>query len=143
MFLLAWSRGRWWTVAPSTLWLERWFSILCYACGAVAYSFIRRVVGNAPFCSAFGTVTKASVRETINTTYFSGRTYTAVKSLYTVARKKKPAETLQDVSRWIAKNTVRMKSDQFQNSWVPKGPREEYQIDMFGYNHKQSEKLRV
>ena len=67
MFLLAWSRGRWWTVAPSTLWLERWFSILCYACGAVAYSCIRRVVGNAPFCSAFGTVAKASVRETINT----------------------------------------------------------------------------
>ena len=84
-----------------------------------------------------------SVEETINTTYSSGRTYTAVKSLFLDARKKNPDVTLEDVRRWIAKNIVRTKNYKFQNSWVPKGPREEYQIDMFEYKYKQPEKRRV
>lgn len=84
-----------------------------------------------------------SVEETINDTYFSNRTYTATKSLYQDAHKKNPAVTQEDVRRWIAKNIVRTKNYKFQNSWVPKGPKEEFQIDMFEYKYKQPEKLRV
>ncbi len=87
--------------------------------------------------------TMPSVEEAINDTYFSGRTYTAVKSLFLDARKKNADVTQDDVRRWIAQHVVRTKNYKFQNSWVPKGPREEYQIDMFEYKYKQPEKRRV
>jgi hypothetical protein len=51
--------------------------------------------------------------------------------------------TLDDVNKWIAKNIVRTKNYKFQNSWVAKGPREEYHIDMFEYKYKQPKKSRV
>ena len=61
-----------------------------------------------------------SVEDTINTTYFGGRIYTAAKSLYLDARKKNADVTLDDVNKWIAKNIVRTKNYKFQNSCVEK-----------------------
>ena len=43
-----------------------------------------------------------SAEDTINTTYFGGRIYTAAKSLYLDARKKNADVTLDDVNKWIA-----------------------------------------
>jgi transposase InsO family protein len=84
-----------------------------------------------------------TVEETISDTYFGERTYTAEKTLYADARKKNPDVTLDDVKAWIAKNIVRTKNYKFQNSWVPKGPKEEFQMDMFEYKYKQPQKQRV
>ena len=63
--------------------------------------------------------TMPSVEEAINDTYFSGRTYTAVKPLFLDARKKNADVTQEGVRRWIAQHVVRTKNYKFQNSWVP------------------------
>ena len=84
-----------------------------------------------------------TVEETTSDTYFGSRTYTALRSLYLDARKKNPDVTMEDVQRWANKSVVRTKNYKFQNSWVPKGPGEEFQMDMFMCNYKQHEKAPV
>ena len=84
-----------------------------------------------------------TVEETISDTYFGSRTCTALRSLYLDARKKNPDVTLEDAQRLANKNIVRTKNYKFQNSWVPKGRGEEFQMDMFMYKYKQPEKAPV
>lgn len=81
--------------------------------------------------------------ETISDTYSGPKTYTAFKSLYLDARKKDPSITMDDVRKWARENVVPTKNYKFQNSWVAKGPKEEFQIDIFEYKYKQPPKARV
>jgi len=84
-----------------------------------------------------------TAEETIEELYFGPRTYTAKKQLYFDARKKNRAVTIEDVTRWIDKNVLRTKGYKHQNSWIPKGPGEEFQMDMFMYKYKQPDKVLV
>jgi len=74
-----------------------------------------------------------SKEETINNTYFSDKGYGAISTLFRDAKKKDPSISFGDVKSWVSKNIVRTKNYKFQNSWVPKGPLEELQIDVFWY----------
>ena len=80
---------------------------------------------------------------TIEELYFGNRTCTTKRALYFDARKKNKAATMEDVTRWIDKNITRTKGYKHQNSWIPKGPGEEFQMDMFRYKYKQPDKALV
>jgi len=84
-----------------------------------------------------------TAEETIEELYFGSRTYTAKKQLYFDARKKNKDVTMEDVTRWIDKHVLRTKGYKHQNSWIPKGPGEEFQMDMFMYKYKQPDKVLV
>jgi len=88
-------------------------------------------------------ISMPSKAETISDTYSGTRNYTALRSLYQDARKKDETITMEDVKKWARENIVPTKNYKYQNSWVAKGPKEEFQIDIFEYKYKQPEKYRI
>ena len=84
-----------------------------------------------------------TAEETVNELDFGKRTYTALRSLYLDARKENTAVAMEDVQRWANNNIVRTKNYKHQNSWVPHGPGEEFQMDMFMCKYLQPDKVPV